>query len=263
MTLHIAPGDSAAGSLIHAIKDAGCDDRVLSWRDDLSCGPITSDAPQERAKWWAQFYDDRDIEADLKAFWERVSTTDDRLVVWFGRHSASELAFFLAWADRLGDRPYELIDVTGQRLPFNRRDGSSGLIPPTQSVALIQPGGLRSMLGSEQPISMQLREESRRRWQILRAENAPFRIVTEQGLASAPVGHFDPLILERATQGWRKVARVVGDAMGCNGEPYMQVGPTMLLARLVALVGEGKLLADGDPWDWHSCRIRLPDEPLQ
>src|ERR1700726_3397331 len=106
-TLHIAPGDSAGGSLRAAIRDAGGDDEVLGWRDDLSCGPIASDDPAARAKWWAPFYGDQDIEGDLKRFWDRIATTDDRLVVWFGRHSASELAFFLAWTDRLGDRPYE------------------------------------------------------------------------------------------------------------------------------------------------------------
>jgi hypothetical protein len=116
-TVHIAPGDSASGSLRRAIQDAGRDDEVLSWLDDLSCGPMASDDPAERAKWWAPFHSDRDIEADLKAFWDRVAATDDRLVVWFGRHRASELAFFLAWADRLGDRPYEYIDVAGLRFP--------------------------------------------------------------------------------------------------------------------------------------------------
>jgi hypothetical protein len=46
--------------------------------------------------------------------------------------------------------------------------------------------------------------------------------------------------------------------MGYNGEPYMQVGPVMLLTRLVALVDDGKLLADSGPWDMRSCRVRLP-----
>jgi hypothetical protein len=46
--------------------------------------------------------------------------------------------------------------------------------------------------------------------------------------------------------------------MGYNSEPYMQVGDMMLLVRVVALVSEGKLLADGDPWDMRSCRVRLP-----
>jgi hypothetical protein len=46
--------------------------------------------------------------------------------------------------------------------------------------------------------------------------------------------------------------------MGYNCEPYIQVGEVMLGTRVVALVGEGKLLADGDPWDMRSCRVRLP-----
>ena len=257
-TLHIAPGDSAGGSLKRAIQEAGRDDDILSCRDDLSCGPITLDDPSERAKWWTQFYGDRDIEADLNAFWDRVSETDDRLVVWFGRHRASELAFFHAWTDRLGDRPYDIVDVTGRQFPAKQRDGFSRRGSPAQAVGIINSDSLRSLLGSEQPITPQLREESSQTWRRLKAENAPFRIVTEAGLVSAPIDVFDPLLLERATPEWKKIARIVGEAMGYNSEPYMQVGDVMLLARVVALVSDGKLLADGDPWDMRSCQVRLP-----
>jgi hypothetical protein len=257
-TLHIAPGDSAGGSLKRAIQDDGRDDGVLSWPDDLSCGPIAADDPSERAGWWAPFYDDPDIEGCLNAFWDRVATTDDRLVIWFGRHRASELAFFLAWADRLGDRPYEIVDVTGRQLPLKRRDGSSGLYP-MQAVGMINSDGLRSLFGSQQPVTAEILEESCQTWRRLKAENAPFRVVTAAGLISAPVDHFDPLILERTTPEWKKVARIVGETMGYNSEPYMQVGDVMLRMRVVALVAEGKLLADGDPWDMRSCQVRLPD----
>jgi hypothetical protein len=257
-TLHIAPGGSAGGSLKRAIQDAGRDDDVLSCPDDLSCGPITSDDPSERAEWWAQFYD-WDTEADLRAFWDRISTADERLVVWFGRHRASELAFFHAWTDRLGDRPYDIVDVTGRQFPAKREDGSSRPGSPAQAVGIINSDGLRSLLASEQPITAQLREESRQTWRRMKAENAPFRIVTEAGLVSAPIDVFDPLLLERTTPEWKKVARTVGETMGYNSEPYMQVGYLMLLTRLVTLVGDGKVLADGDPWDMHACQVRLPD----
>src|SRR6266699_4452765 len=116
-TLHIAPSDSAGGSLIRAVRDAGRDDEVLPFLDDPSCGPIESDEPSVRATWWARFYEASEVDATLRRFWDRVDTTDDRLVVWFSRHSACELAFFLAWADRLGDSAYSNIDVTGRRLP--------------------------------------------------------------------------------------------------------------------------------------------------
>jgi hypothetical protein len=258
-TLHIAPGDSAGGSLRMAMRDAGLDDDVLSWLDDLSCGPIASDAPLERAEWWRPFHGDRHIEADFKAFWDRVAATEDRLVVWFGRHSASKLAFFLAWADRLGDRPYEYIDVTGRQFPVTRRDGSQAISPPMQSVGIMNPDMLKSLLGTESTATPEQRDEFRRTWRRLKAENAPFRVVTEAGLVSAPVDCFDPLILERATTEWKKVARVVGETMGYNYEPFIQVGDVMLRSRVVDLVSEGKLLADGDPSDMRSCSVRLPD----
>jgi hypothetical protein len=258
-TLHIAPGDSAGGSLIRAIRDAGQDDEVLPFRDDLSCGPIDRDEPSARAAWWDQFYDASDVAATLGEFWERVATTDHRLVVWFGRHSARELAFFLAWVDRLGERPYQIIDVTGRRLPFRARDGSTGLSRPVQSVSIVQPDALRSLLGQEHPITARDRDESRQRWQRLRSENAPFRIVTETGLISASVDYFDPLLLAQATPEWQMVARIVGNAMGYNSEPYFQVYELMLQTRLVALVDQGRLLADGDPWIM-SCRVRLTSD---
>jgi hypothetical protein len=127
-----------------------------------------------------------------------------------------------------------------------------------QSVAQINPDGLRSLFEGEQPASTEFKEESSRVWRRLRAENAPFRVVTAEGLVSAPADYFDALILERANTAWRRVARVVGDTMGYNFEPFIQVGDLMLLTRVVALIGQGKLLADGDPWDMRSCNVRLP-----
>src|SRR5260370_37616985 len=105
-TLHIAPGDSAGGSLTRAIRDAGQDDEVLPFRDDLSCGPIDSDEPSARAIWWNRFYEASEVEAALAEFWERVTTADDRLVVCCCRHSAPEPSVFPALAARLRARPY-------------------------------------------------------------------------------------------------------------------------------------------------------------
>jgi len=255
--LHIAPGHSARGSIVEAIRAAGREDQVLPFPDDLSCGPIEPDDPSARASWWAEFYDDMQVDGALQAFWERVASFEGRLVVWFGRHSASELAFFLAWADRLGERPYHIVDVTGRRLPFRTQDGSVILSKPGQLVALLPPDALRSLLGEERPVTAQERDEWRQHWRRLRSENAAFRIVTEAGLVSTSIDHFDPLLLAEATSEWRKVARVVGGTMGHNSEPYYQVGDLMLLTRIVALVDEGKLLAEGDPWDMSS-RVRLP-----
>jgi hypothetical protein len=240
-TLHITPKDSAAGSLRQAIRLAGLADEVVACLDDLSCGPIDPGSPAQRMDWWRQWYPTaRDR---ISVFWDRVAAADERLVVWFGRESAMELAFLLAWADRLGDRPYDIVDVTGR----GRRS----------VVSLIPEQRLRVLIGTEQPVTPRERDDARGRWQRLKAENAPFRVVSDAGLVSAPVDHFDSWLLERATREWRKAARIVGDAMGYNMEPYIQVGDLMLLTRIVALVEQGALEADGDPWDMTTCRLRL------
>jgi len=93
-TLHIAPGYSAGGSLMRAIRDIRPQDDVLRWPDDLSCGPIDNDLASTRAAWWNCDVGDWNVEAILNEFWERALNSRARLVVWFARHSAMELAFF-------------------------------------------------------------------------------------------------------------------------------------------------------------------------
>lgn len=242
--LHVAPCDSASGGLKEAIRLAGHQQEILAFNDDLSCGPIAWGTSRERAAWWSHVHAPIS-EEDLTTFWHRVETADERLVVWFGRHSASELAFFLALADRLEDRPYDIVDVT-----ISQPDGAVGLLPANRLAALID---------TARPIAPEEAVDAGRLWQRLRAQNAPFRVVTPVGLASAPIDHFDSSLLEQAAKEWLNAAYVIGSTMAHTCEPYMQVGDTVLLARLVALVEEGELLADGDPWDMRTCRVRLPD----
>jgi hypothetical protein len=256
--LHVAPGDSAGGGLREALRLAGHQQDVLSFTDDLSHGPIAWGTSRERAAWWSHVHEPR-LEEDLEAFWLRLETDDRRLVVWFGRHSASELAFFLAVADRLGDRSYDVVDVTNLQWQIPRPDGSSAIMPPAGAVGVVPAEQLVAQLGTARPISPQEAGDAGRLWQHLRSQNAPFRVVTPTGLASAPIDHFDSSILKQAAREWRSAAYVIGSTLAHTCEPYIQVGDVMLLVRLVALVEEGKLLADGDPWDMRACRVRLPD----
>lgn len=257
-TLHIAPGRSAGSSLKQALRDAGKDDHVLAFSDDLSCGPINSDAPSGRKAWWDEIYDLSDEVDAATACWNRVAAADERLVVWFGRHSAMELSFLHAWADRLGARPYQILDVTDQKVPCKRPDGSRAL-RSARCASLTTPAELRALFGQERPITPDERQAFSRRWQTLRTENAPFRIVTDTGLTSAPLDYFDPLILREATREWQPMARIIGQTMGHNDYPYYQVGDLMLQWRVVELVAEGKLIAEGDPRDMRTCWIHRPD----
>jgi hypothetical protein len=134
-TLHIAPGHSAGGSLRQAIRGAGRHEEVLFFRDDLSCGPIASEDVAVRVAWWMQIHGDWETEAaPLKAFWERVATTDDRLVVRFGRYSALGTGLLLG----LG-RP-----ARGASLQHHRRDQTAAAVQPTRRVPGF-PADVRSL----------------------------------------------------------------------------------------------------------------------
>jgi hypothetical protein len=256
-TLHIAPGYSAGGSLKQALRDVRPRDEVLCWPDDLSCGPIDSDESSARAAWWDCDVEDWNLAFILNEFWSRVFDAKDKIIVWFARHTASELAFFLNWTDRAGERPYEIIDPTGRQLPFTKRDGSPAITEPTKSVSLLVPSVLPSLLGTERPLTATEKDQARRHWHQLKSENAPFRIVTENGLVSAPSDYFDPLILEQAKPDWQKMNRLIGSTMVYNDHPYFQVGDCMLHRRVVSLIENGALLAEGDPWNMRECRVRL------
>jgi hypothetical protein len=256
--LHLAPGMSAGGSLRKALRQAGIREEVLFLPDDLSCGPIEPHDAATRVAWWSLFSDEVLQGPDIHSFWDTISTTDERLVVWFGRRCASELAFFLAVAHRLGGRPFDLVDVTDLQWSYTLPDGSTRRSKPAEAVGIIPENVLRTLLGSERQVSAKERDEAREQWRRLLIENAPVRIVGPTGLASAPIEHFDQLLLEQASRDWRKVAYVVGSAMGNSREQYIQVGDVFLGGRVAALVEAGKLLAEGDPWDLHTARVRLP-----
>lgn len=179
--LHVAPTDTAAGSLRRAVSESGRTDNVIGFLDDLSCGPIASDEPLTRTAWWASVQD-WDRGPDIANFWKRILSTPDRLVVWFSRHSSAEYAFYLSLAYRLGDRRYDIIDVTGMQLPITLAGGGRGLSSPKQAVSLIPDDELASLFGTEQAVTDQERENAAQCWCRLKSENAPFRIVTQTGL---------------------------------------------------------------------------------
>lgn len=85
--------------------------------------------------------------------------------------------------------------------------------------------------------------------------NAPFRVVTTDGLASASIDRFDASgarnfgIENRCLCSWQ-YPRV---------EPriFSKVGDMAVHERLIALVAEDSLIADGNPLEIIACRVRL------
>jgi hypothetical protein len=271
MTLHIVFSPSAKGELRAALAEAGRDERVISLMDCLSFGPINSPDLAVREKWvedelgvgW------QEVLAESMSFWTEARVAPDRKIVWTSRRSAQEYAGFLELVWRLGDEPCEVVDLTDVDVVTRLRDGGSTKPHPAISLAMLHKyqilkGGLLDRAEFLTPV---LRAWYRDQWQQLRTENAPLRVVTPQGLASAPLTFFDSLLLSQATAEWQKMALIVGKALSDFWDTsVIQTGDLVLVARVRALVEAFRLEARGDLFEIQQCEVRLPDtaggEPL-
>jgi hypothetical protein len=83
------------------------------------------------------------------------------------------------------------------------------------------------------------------------------RVVSKDGLSSAPITIFDPLLLYCVQDSWQKVARVVGEALRKSWEDaFLQSGELILSARVIALVELGMLEARGNLMNIQQGEVR-------
>jgi hypothetical protein len=102
-------------------------------------------------------------------------------------------------------------------------------------------------------ISAAPRQRYRESWRKLRAENAPFRVVENLQLTSAPITVYDDLLVSNVAHEWIKSAEVIGNALATANA---KLSDTVLFGRLRRLIEGGRLEARGDPSTMPE--IRLP-----
>jgi hypothetical protein len=257
-TLHVVFTRPAADSLREALKNAGRDDQVIAFFDDLRFGPINPPDSLLRAKWvedelgWTGW---DNLIPRSERFWRESLSPNRRRVAWLSRRSAMEYAFFLEWLWRLGDGPCEVVDITHLTLSHN-------LFGLPLSLALLLPEEIaeNNLLGQAKILTATARSEYQALWGQLRSENAALRVLAGDTLVSAPISFFDSLLMSFATDNWRKVAMIVGLAMGAQMDDHgMQSSDLFLAARVNALVEAGRLELQGrSALEMRHSEVRLP-----
>jgi hypothetical protein len=250
---HIVFDHSAAKSLRDALVDAGKSDSVLVFPGNLSFGPINPPDWNRRAQWIANelFYEIRDLSAEIDAFWTAPLAPDIKPVAWMSRRCTQEYANFLEWLCRMENLPCQIIDLTEVKFPSEREPEHSWFV---RSSALITPKNfLKYKLWDT---AIELREVDRQRycniWRVLRAENAPLRILRDGELVSAPMDVFDARIMRQVSTEWQKLSRVVGYTLALDiDDECQQLGIDVLHSRLRVLVESGALEGRGN---LHSLR---------
>lgn len=262
--MHILFGDSAAGCLRQALAKVEREDRVTCLSDSFEFGPINPPDAMARARW---------VDEELGvANWHEVAMQTEtaiaaslaggiRPIAWLSRRDAHWYAGFLEWLSRLDDAPCDVIDLTDLMVRGRTRNEkpappSLAISPSTLDPDQIVEAGLFDM---STPLASSARNQYRALWRDLRAENAPLRIVGSEGLVSVPITFFDPVVVSSATSDWRKMARVLGEALVQSWEGDLRpVGDLVLAARIRVLAECGHLEWRADLFEMRHCEIRLP-----
>lgn len=174
--VHVVFNMSAAESLRQALAQLRIDQPVIGLPEDLSFGPIDTLAADIRARWMEDilgFERWPDLEQEAELFWSRATGRDIAPVAWVCRQSAMEFAGFLEFVSQVGDHALRVVDITEVEFPpRSERTVSFGHIP---SDNIVQARLLeRQAILAEQEV-----QAYRGLWKRLRAENAPFRIVSD------------------------------------------------------------------------------------
>jgi len=259
--LHVVFTPAAAGDLRKALGEAGRAGRVVCAFEDFSFGPINPPDASARQRWVEDelgYTGWDDVIAQTDAFWRESLSAHDRKLAWFSRRSAQEYAGFLEWLWRLGDSPCEIVDLTDVTvLDQNDKPAAPHL---AVSLALLHSHQILKshLLDRAAPLTPSARDRARELWHRLRIENAPLRVLATGSLASAPISHFDQLLLSFATPDWQKVAMIVGKALASFCTDWLiQTGDLVMAARIRALAHAGLLESQGDLSDLHQSRVRL------
>lgn len=256
-TIHVVFELSAAYSVRQALGIIGRKEDVFGFSDNLSCGMINAPTLEERQESVATVtgYDLDDMVDGAELFWASVTSREVMPVVWVFRGDAAHHAGFLEFVRRIGDQPFCVIDVTGvevvgPRGPFSPKSLSS--MNPTQIIAagLVEP---------PKTLSAEEIDRYRTTWAGLMHENAPFRVVQDGELFSAPLTHFDEIILSRAPTEWQVAARLAANLleMRHHGSFKQCPGDLVLWGRICALAEAGKLEIRGDGVAMRGSEVRL------
>ena len=255
--LHIMFSPLAAGSLRQGLEQAGRDDQVVAYFDDLSFGPIDPPDLDVRRAWDGEElgYDDYDLSARMAAFWTAALAPGRRRIVWVTRRSPKEYAGLLEFLRQIGDEPFEIIDLTDVAIEptafTEERIGATWAIHPGEFLQY-------RLFERASPLSPEDRVRYADTWSRLRAENAPLRVIENGELCSAPMTYFDAQLLSAATGEWRRAAYLVGVTLVEIWETsFYQTGDLVLFARVRALVDSGDLEGRGD-LTTPSFEVRLP-----
>lgn len=254
--VHVVFSMSGSGSLRRALELVGRSERVIGQPDDFSFGPIDQEDGYARLGWVENEFVYNGYWEVLEfdnLFWGEATSANVYPVVWVNRRCAKEYAGFLQFLSQVPHSAFEVVDTTD--VVFSNRKGSF----IAHSLGELAPEQIAEARLVEKQAHLSTVEIDRYRtaWKKLRAENAPLRVISTDGLVSAPITYFDGVISSFVRENWTKCARVIGEVLtdqACG--PFWQTGDLLLYARLRKLAEAGVFEYQGDLGSMRHSEVR-------
>ena len=251
--VHVAFGQSIAETLRMVLPTFACEERVLGLPGVLSIGPINPPDPGLRGAWaWSvlrltpELWDE--VEGDpSSAQTTRVEATGAGVapVFWACLTNPMEHACFLAFASMMQNRPFDFIDATD--LDFTTLGG----VERPNSLGWMRPEDIlkANLYARRRRLTAAEVEAATGAWLQLQHENAPFRVVVDDRLVSAPLTHYDAILIKYASRSWEVAGKLIARAFNAlHSERSLRGqgnGADVLLARMLSLADEGGLQVRG------------------
>lgn len=245
--IHVTFSSSGAASLRQALRIRDQRTNVVDLSDDLSWGPIGGGDFVERENWLNANlpWDSRSpsagegwdwIATGAKDFLRKLESTDEHLV-WVAPQNAGELCGLHWYLDRFG----------GGKASFFALDCGlpgtwQGQAP--QSIGELVPEQFKFLLENADREAWDEKRFPRYHWAQLCNEAAKVRIVSGGLAKSVADDYFDDVLIAHCSTKWRKLHRVVGDAMIAQWDMYHYGGDAFLLWRLRELMKQRKIIAN-------------------
>lgn len=226
----------------------------MSFGDDLSWGPIGGDLDER-----VQFFDAESpipggwdwLRESHEEFWRDASQPAENRLTWISSSCAYEAAAYLAYLQRFPDLPAAVVrpDQYVPPHPIYGPPLGTGTLGVEQMADVLDHAP-RSDVADDEHLSC--------RWEELQREGALLRIVQNGELVSAPLDHYDRLLLACASPEWTRGVQIIGNALANAFEEQIWVSSDFLFSRLSNLIKSGTLEADRDVLGWTDEPRRAP-----
>jgi hypothetical protein len=236
--LHVIFNSSGAGSLRQVLRAQGLRQRVVDLTDSLDWGPIPSCSFEDRQTWLDRNIPLQEMSWDwiasgAKEFEAKVRVDPDHLI-WIAPQSASELCAFYWYLDLIGGDGAMMIVVD-----YPLHDAWRG--KPPHGLGELNVDRFSDLLNNAKREPWSPSRFPADRWKALRADASLLRIVEAGQINSVGEDHFDARLLAQCSFEWRKLHRIVGDAMGRLWDENHHLDDLFFCWRLRVLAEQGRI----------------------